>query len=213
VGAEHLKRVTSDEATPQPAVRAAVPAEAIELSTPHPVGLVVGPIHRLSAGEDVLGGQDIPAPTLDVLRKRSGQGDPLPAGVSDTMSPLLGADLSSVRMHTDGESQQLSRSLQAKAFTYGSDVYLGSDAYRAGAGPNPEILTHELAHVAQNATGRGGSGAVIGRADDPAEADADRAAHAALGNLQRMTIDSAPPSAPAADVPRLDALRERAAGT
>jgi hypothetical protein len=74
-----------------------------------------------------------------------GGGSPLPEDVRAFMEPRFGADFSGVRVHTGGEAVQMSRDLNAQAFTHGKDVYFG-----AGKGPGKDELTaHELTHVVQ----------------------------------------------------------------
>ena len=81
---------------------------------------------------------------LDASR---GRGSPLPGEVRSFMEPRFGADFGDVRVHTGGYSAQLSRALGARAFTAGSDVYLGE-----GRSPrNDPLMAHELTHVVQQA--------------------------------------------------------------
>jgi hypothetical protein len=81
------------------------------------------------------------------LSGSKGGGSPLPDDVKSFMEPRFGADFSGVRVHTGGEAVQMSRDLNAQAFTHGQDVYFG-----AGKGPGKDELTaHELTHVVQQA--------------------------------------------------------------
>jgi hypothetical protein len=57
------------------------------------------------------------------LNQSRGGGSPLPDQTRDFMEPRFGADFSGVRVHTDGESVQMNRELQAQAFTHGQDMY------------------------------------------------------------------------------------------
>ena len=78
-----------------------------------------------------------------------GKGSALPESVRSYMEPRFGTDFSGVRVHTDGESQDLNRSLNAEAFTVGQDIYYG-----AGQSPTDLRLTaHELTHVVQQMGG------------------------------------------------------------
>ncbi len=167
-------------------------------------GVVVGAagvaVRRRGGGaSDALGGSAIGDDITETLRRRSGGGSPLPAGLASSYGAAYGADLSGVRVHDDGEAHSIARSVQSVAFTHGQDVYFSRGAYSPGGGGD-HTLAHELAHVAQSKTGRHGGGAgTIGRADDPAEADADRMAGSALGGLRRMgggAVDSAPTFSP-----------------
>ena len=61
----------------------------------------------------------------------------------------MGADFSGVRVHTDTQSDQLNRSIQAKAFTTGQDVFFRSGEYNPGSKGGQELIAHELTHVVQ----------------------------------------------------------------
>ena len=92
----------------------------------------------------------------DVARRlvaRRGSGRPLPAAVRARMEPVFGADFGEVRVHADREAGQLSRSIQAQAFTHGRDIYFGSGAYAPSSPAGQHLLAHELAHVVQQAGG------------------------------------------------------------
>jgi Domain of unknown function (DUF4157) len=74
-----------------------------------------------------------------------GSGTPLPEIFRTKMETMTGSDLSAVRMHTDSGSAEAAESVNAKAFTVGSDIYFG-----AGASPSDShLLAHETAHVVQ----------------------------------------------------------------
>jgi archaellum component FlaC len=79
------------------------------------------------------------------LNSSKGGGSPLSAEVRDFMEPRFSNKFDNVRVHTDSNAVQMSRSLGAQAFTHGSDVYFG-----AGKSPgNNELTAHELTHVVQ----------------------------------------------------------------
>ena len=63
-------------------------------------------------------------------------------------------------MHTDAQSDQLNRSIQAKAFTTGQDVFFRQGAYVPGSSSGQELIAHELTHVVQQ---NGGTGSDIQR--------------------------------------------------
>ncbi|MEO7260050.1 MAG: DUF4157 domain-containing protein [Jatrophihabitantaceae bacterium] len=160
-------------------------------------GLSTGPALRRSAVEltdaDPLGGTAIPQSVLSALRRTRGSGQPLPGDLSASAGEALGRDLSPVRVHTDPEAATLARSVQAVAFTHGHDIYFSAGSYRP-AEAEERLLAHELGHIGQSEP----AGAVIGRADDPAEAAADRAATGVLAALRRQAVRS-PVAAPGAD--------------
>lgn len=76
-------------------------------------------------------------------------GRPLADDVRARMEPRLGADLSSVRLHTSGESNVAADQFGARAFTVGSDVHFGAGEFAPGTKEGDRLLAHELTHVVQ----------------------------------------------------------------
>ena len=66
----------------------------------------------------------------------------------------LGADFSGVKVHTDTKADALNRSLSAKAFTTGSDIFFSQGAYQPGSSSGKQLLAHELTHVVQQGSAR-----------------------------------------------------------
>jgi hypothetical protein len=58
-------------------------------------------------------------------------------------------DFTNVRVHSDKQSGRAADSIGAKAFTVGSDIYFGPDRYSPETTEGARLLSHELAHVAQ----------------------------------------------------------------
>jgi hypothetical protein len=58
-----------------------------------------------------------------ILSSQSG-GKPLPGDVKSFMESRFKTDFSQIRVHTDNNAVQLSRQLQAQAFTVGKDIFL-----------------------------------------------------------------------------------------
>ncbi len=63
------------------------------------------------------------------IRGLRGNGSPLPSGVRTSMESRVGFDFDAVRVHTDSNAGQLARSVNARAFTVGSDIVFGSGEY------------------------------------------------------------------------------------
>ncbi len=82
-----------------------------------------------------------------------GGGQPLPEHVRDSMEPVVGMDLSQVRLHTDARADQLTRLLRARAFTTGPEIFLRRGEYLPGSIAGQRLLAHELTHVAQQTGG------------------------------------------------------------
>ncbi|HEY9076005.1 MAG TPA: DUF4157 domain-containing protein [Anaerolineaceae bacterium] len=89
-------------------------------------------------------------PEMDLrLHHLQGGGTPLPSSVRSRMESNFGADFSQVRLHRGVEATNLSQRIQAKAFTYGKDIYLGPHANPPESISGQRLLAHELAHVIQ----------------------------------------------------------------
>jgi hypothetical protein len=101
-------------------------------------------IQRKSVGgPDPLGGMPVdPGAEAEINQARRG-GRPVPGEVRKAAESVLGTDLGGVRIHHDARSDELSQSLQAKAFTTGSDIFFQKGGY------DRETLAHELGHVVQ----------------------------------------------------------------
>ncbi len=76
-------------------------------------------------------------------------GSPMEPKIQTQMESAMGADFSRVKVHTDIQADQLSRSIQAKAFTTGNDVFFKQGAYAPNNRSGQELLAHELTHVMQ----------------------------------------------------------------
>jgi len=83
------------------------------------------------------------------INSARGSGQSLDAGLQRSMGQAMGADFSGVRVHTDGQSDKLNRSIQARAFTTGQDVFFRQGEYNPGSRGGQKLLAHELTHVVQ----------------------------------------------------------------
>jgi hypothetical protein len=100
-------------------------------------------------------GPDIDVSMERAIRQASGRGQPLPRSVRKPMEQQLDADFARVRLHTDARADQLSRSLQALAFTAGNDIFFRRGGYGPGSATGRYLLAHELTHVTQQQSGTG----------------------------------------------------------
>lgn len=76
-----------------------------------------------------------------------GAGQPLPASELAFFEPRFGRDFSNVRVHTDNHAARTAQSINARAFTLGRDVVLGTGQYSPGTLAGRKLLAHELVHV------------------------------------------------------------------
>jgi hypothetical protein len=83
------------------------------------------------------------------IQSARGSGRSLDANLQQSMGQAMGADFSGVKVHTDSQSDQLNKSIQAKAFTTGQDVFFRQGAYEPSSRGGQELIAHELTHVVQ----------------------------------------------------------------
>ncbi|MEH1973460.1 MAG: DUF4157 domain-containing protein [Nostoc sp.] len=90
------------------------------------------------------------APDLEAsINQARGGGQLMADNIREPMEQAFGADFSGVKVHTDGQSDQLNCSIQARAFTTGQDVFFRQGEYNPGSRGGQELLAHELTHVMQ----------------------------------------------------------------
>jgi hypothetical protein len=82
-------------------------------------------------------------------RIRRASGRPIDERTNSHVSAAFGRDLSGVRIHTGAEAADLNRSLGARAFTLGSQIFFGAGEYRPNTADGSHLLAHELAHTVQ----------------------------------------------------------------
>ena len=84
-------------------------------------------------------------------------GQPLEAGPRHQFQSSFGIDLSGVRVHTDAQANEANQALGARAFTYGSDIFLGSSASPAervsALSPETRQLVGDIGYSFELATG------------------------------------------------------------
>jgi Domain of unknown function (DUF4157) len=83
------------------------------------------------------------------IERTRGGGQALDRDVQAGMGRALNADFSGVRVHANAQADGLSRSLEARAFTVGHDIYFRQAEYAPGSSKGRELLAHELTHVVQ----------------------------------------------------------------
>jgi hypothetical protein len=152
------------------------------------------------------------SPVHDVVN--SGGGSPLAPDVREEMQGRLGHDFSDVRVHTDSQAHESAQSVNAHAYTVGSNVVFQRDKYDPGSAAGKTMLAHELTHVVQQRSGPVDGSATSGgiKVSDPS----DRFEREASANAERVMSAPAPTaglgSAPGA-VQRQEADEESAQGS
>ena len=114
------------------------------------------------------------------IHSQRGSGGQLDSNVANTMSQQMGYDFSDVSVHTDANADRVSRSIGARAFTTGSDIFFKEGEYNPGSSEGQNLLAHELTHVVQQG-GNAPSGKLsVGPANDSYEQEADSMASSVM---------------------------------
>lgn len=147
-------------------------------------------IYRRAAGP----GETLVDPAAALARTEGQTGAALPATAQDRFERSLGADLSSVRVHTGPASAQAASELGARAFTTGQDIHFGAGQYQPDDPFGLHLLAHEVAHTAQQQGGDAGPRAKleVTAPQDACELDADRAADAMVTGAPASVGRAAP---------------------
>lgn len=91
------------------------------------------------------------SPVLDVVS--SGGGQPLEEPVRTDMEGRLGHSFSDVRVHTGDAAHDSATSVNANAYTVGSNIVFQRDKFDPGSDAGRTMLAHELTHVVQQRSG------------------------------------------------------------
>ncbi len=91
----------------------------------------------------------MPSDLEGTIENTRGGGHALDSSVRETMGRVFKTDFSPVRVHTNSQADLLARSLNARAFTTGKDIYFKQGEYNPGGSGGKELLAHELTHVVQ----------------------------------------------------------------
>ena len=94
-----------------------------------------------------------PVNVEESINSKKGSGEALADNIREPMEEAFGADFGGVKIHADGESDQLNQSLNSRAFATGQDIFFRQGAYNPGSRDGIELLAHELTHVVQQNSG------------------------------------------------------------
>ncbi len=104
-----------------------------------------------------------------------GSGTGLDANVRGRFEGELGP-LNDVTVHTDDTSDSLNRSVSARAFATGTDVYFAKGEYNPGSADGDRLIAHELAHVVQQRGAANTGPLTVSEPGDALETEADSVA-------------------------------------
>jgi hypothetical protein len=119
-----------------------------------------------------------------VAAAASSSGHALPGAVQRKFESSLGADLSSVRVHTGAESHVAAESVGARAYAIGQDIHFAEGQYDPSSAAGQHLLAHEVAHTVQQvgSAPRRQNKLEASTPADTAELEADRAANAMVSD-------------------------------
>lgn len=139
--ADHVADQVMRMPEPQVQRQAAVEEEPEEdMLQTKPLAAQITPLVQRKTGTQ----QGTPAPfSVDDMLRSSGR--PLGAATRSFMEPRFGMSFGSVRLHTGAGAERTAAQLQARAFTYGQDIWLG----RGASESDRRLMAHELAHTIQ----------------------------------------------------------------
>jgi hypothetical protein len=110
------------------------------------------------------------------IARTRGSGSPVAQDVRERAASLLGDSLDDVHVHTDAEADAMARSVSARAFTTGADVYFARGEYRPGTKSGNELIAHELTHVVQQRGASTSGPLTVTEPSDALETEADATA-------------------------------------
>jgi hypothetical protein len=127
------------------------------------------------------------SPVHDVI---TSGGSPLAPDLRDEMQGRLGHDFSDVRVHNDSRAHESAQSVNAHAYTVGSNVVFQRDKYDPSSAEGKTMLAHELTHVVQQRSGPVDGTAAQGgiKVSDPS----DRFEREAAANAEKVMSGPAP---------------------
>jgi hypothetical protein len=131
----------------------------------------------------------VPPVVHEVLRS---PGRPLDNHTRGFMESRFGRDFSQVRVHTDTKAAESARAVHAQAYTVGKDLVFETGQYVPQTTTGNSLLAHELTHVIQQSHASASRHQlIIAPANDPAEREAETAAHLANQNVEGRDFASA----------------------
>ncbi|MDP2710028.1 MAG: DUF4157 domain-containing protein [Solirubrobacteraceae bacterium] len=129
-----------------PPAPAPSPAESVASSVGN---RAFGQLIGRTPGDGIMAGGVVHPDVASTIATSNGSGHTLDDGARERLAPHVGDSLSDVRVHTDPTADALARSVSARAFTTGTDVYFAAGEYRPGTKDGDSLLAHELTHVTQ----------------------------------------------------------------
>jgi hypothetical protein len=100
-------------------------------------------------GSGILPGGRVHSDIESAIGAARGHGRALDGPLRERVGDALDDPLTDVRVHADERADALARSVSARAFTTGTDIFFARDEYRPRTASGDALLAHELTHVVQ----------------------------------------------------------------
>lgn len=136
----------------------------------------VAPVSDRAIHQDPVGKRTL---TEQLPAVPAGSGSGLPGGIRSSLEKSTGADLSGVRVHSDGQSASAAQAMGAEAYAIGNNIHFASGKYDPGSPDGRHLIAHEVAHTVQQGAGAAGvqarrQDAAVSEPSDPHEVEAEQ---------------------------------------
>lgn len=132
-------------------------------------------------GDGILPGGTVHPDVATAIGAARGSGHSLPEEVRAQVSEHVGDPLHDVKIHTDSTADQLARSVAARAFTTGNDVFFAAGEYQPSSKDGQSLIAHELTHVVQQRGAPTGGPMTVSEPGEAIEVEAESVARDAVG--------------------------------
>jgi hypothetical protein len=162
---------------PQPVAEPATPAPSPAETVASSVGnRAFGQLIGRAPGDGIMPDGVVHPDVASTIATTNGSGHTLDSDARERLAPHVGDPLTDVRVHTDPTADALARSVSARAFTTGTDVYFAAGEYRPGTTDGDSLLAHELTHVTQQRGAPTSGPLMVSEPGDTMETEADTVA-------------------------------------
>ncbi|MCK6641702.1 MAG: DUF4157 domain-containing protein [Bacteroidia bacterium] len=97
--------------------------------------------------------EEVPLDLVQSLESVSG-GQNMDEATRAEMESKMGVDFSGVKIHTNSNAHSMNEQVNAKAFTYGQNIFFRNGNYNPNSQSGKELLAHELVHTVQQSSGK-----------------------------------------------------------
>ena len=114
-----------------------------------PLATTISPLIQKTAAATGTDGGTASNAITNQINASKGNGHTMDNSTQHFMESRFGNDFSGVRIHTGSQAIQMSRDLNAQAFTVGNDIYFNEGKYNPDSTQGKHLLAHELTHTIQ----------------------------------------------------------------